>query len=151
MKKSYKITGIGKKELEKELKALKASRIEIAEKIATARDFGDLSENAEYDAARSEQGVTETRIAEIEDILKNAEIIKDGHKNQVALGCTVTLHDGKKEQTYNIVGPVEANPLEFKISNESPLGQALIGKKNGDTAEISTPKGKTVYSIISVQ
>ena len=151
MNKNYKITKIGKQELEQELATLKASRGEIAEEIATARAFGDLSENSEYNAARDRQNITETRIADIEDILKNAEIISDGPKSRIAPGCEVTLDDGKSRQTYFIVGPVEADPLERKISDESPLGKALIGKKPGDQAEIETPKGKTIYSIVSVK
>jgi transcription elongation factor GreA len=151
MKKSFKITNEGKLGLEEELDALKASRGEIAEEIATARAFGDLSENAEYNSARERQGVTETRIAEIEDILKNADIISTGSKSQVSLGCEVTLDDSKAQQVYSIVGPVEANPLEKKISDESPLGKALMGKKNGDKIEIDTPKGRIVYTIAAIR
>ena len=126
MKKQYQITLEGKQELEIELEELKSKRGEIAEKIAAARELGDLSENADYDAARDEQGQAETRIAEIEDIL---------------------LKSGGKKVSYKIVGPVEADPLEAKISNESPLGSALIGQKAGDSVEIETPKGKTKYTI----
>jgi len=150
MKKNYKITAAGLKDLEAELASLKDSRGEIAEEIATARAFGDLSENAEYNSARDRQSVTESRIAEIEDILKNADIIADGPKGQVTLGSEVTLADGAKQRAYYIVGPVEANPLEYKISNESPLGQALLGKKVGDTADLETPKGKATYQIVSI-
>src|SRR5690606_7035455 len=100
-------------------------------KIANARDFGDLSENAEYDAAREEQGLLETRIAEIEDILLNADIIKAGAKSKVALGSVVELKTGRKTVSYTVVGPVEADPLEGKVSNESPIGMALFGKKVG--------------------
>jgi transcription elongation factor GreA len=150
MKKVFKITAKGKRELEDELATLKASRLEIAEKIATARDFGDLSENAEYDAARTEQNVTESRINEIEEILENAEIIARRARDKVTLGSEVTLGYGKKRQVYSLVGPVEANPLESKISNESPLGKALLGKKTNDTAEIDTPKGKITYRILAI-
>lgn len=147
MKKTYQITKEGRKELEKELEELKSRRGEIAEKIAAARDYGDLSENAEYDAAREEQGLVETRIAEIEDILMNAEELKAGRRTAVSLGSTVTLKNGGKDVVYTIVGPVEADPLEGKISDESPIGQALLGKKVGDTVSITTPKGTTEYTV----
>lgn len=151
MKKVYNITAEGKKELEKELETLKGRRGEIAEKIAEARDYGDLSENAEYDAAREEQGVVETRIAEIEEILQNAEIIAGGSKGKVGLGSVVELKSSKKTVEYALVGPVEADPLNGKISNESPIGMALEGKKVGETATITTPKGETEYEIISIK
>jgi transcription elongation factor GreA len=151
MKKQYQITLDGKKELELELENLKSNRGEIAEKIAAARELGDLSENADYDAARDEQGQAETRISEIEDILLNAEIIEVKKGSKITVGSTVELKVGAKRTTYQIVGPVEANPLESKISNESPLGSALIGKKAGDKVEIETPKGKTKYIIESIK
>jgi len=150
MKKHYQITSEGKTELDTELVDLKARRGAVAEKIAEARDFGDLSENAEYDSAREEQGLLETRIAEIEDILNNADIIKSGPKALVGLGSKVDLQVGKKTVTYTIVGPVEANPLEGKISNESPIGLALFGRKVGDDAKISTPKGDVSYLITQI-
>ncbi|HET6747530.1 MAG TPA: transcription elongation factor GreA [Candidatus Saccharimonadales bacterium] len=151
MKKLYQITDEGKKELEIELEELKSRRGAIADKIAEARDFGDLSENAEYDSAREEQGLVESRIAEIEDILLNAELIKGGSKTKVSLGSKVELRTGKKTVHYTVVGPVEADPLEGKISNESPIGLALMGKKVGDKAAISTPKGEVEYEIVSIQ
>jgi len=150
MKKQYQITLEGKKELETELTGLKSRRGDVAEKISEARDFGDLSENAEYDAAREEQGLLETRIAEIEDIINNADIIKGGKKKTVDLGSKVDLKTGGKTVTYTIVGPVEANPLEGKISNESPIGEALFGKKVGDDAKITTPKGTVTYKIAEI-
>jgi len=151
MKKHYQITSEGQKELNTELTELKARRGAVADKIAEARDFGDLSENAEYDAAREEQGLLETRIAEIEDILNNADIIKGGSKNLIGLGSVVSLKTGNKTVTYTIVGPVEANPLEGKISNESPIGLALFGRKVGDDAEITTPKGTVAYKIAEIK
>ena len=151
MKKQYQITSEGKKELELELEELKAKRGDVAEKIANARDFGDLSENAEYDAAREEQGLLETRIAEIEDILSNAEIIKGGKRSTIGLGSTVDLKVGSKQITYVVVGSVEADPLDGKISNESPIGVALLGKKEGDSATISTRKGDVTYKIVGVR
>lgn len=150
MKKQYQITQDGKKELEKELELLKSRRGAIADKIAEARDFGDLTENAEYDAAREEQGLLETRVSEIEDILHNAEIIKASRKKTIDLGSTVELKVGNKSMTYTIVGPVEADPLAGKISNESPIGEALYGKKEGETATITTPKGEMTYKVVKI-
>lgn len=150
MKKHYQITTAGKKELETELEELKSRRGAVADKISEARDFGDLSENAEYDAAREEQGLLETRIAEIEDILMNADIIKGGSKKAIGLGSRVELTTNGKTVSYTVVGPVEANPLEGKISNESPIGIALFGKKIGDSATISTPKGDVVYTVSQI-
>lgn len=150
MKKLYQITSAGKKELEAELTELKSHRGAIADKIADARDFGDLSENAEYDSAREEQGLLESRIAEIEDILLNAEIIKGGSKTKVTLGSKVELKIGNKSVMYTIVGPVEADPLEGKISNQSPIGEAFFGKKVGDSATITTPKGSVTYKLAKI-
>lgn len=150
MNKLYQITLEGKKELEAELEQLKGRRGAIAEKIAEARDYGDLSENAEYDAAREEQGLVESRIAEIEDIVTNAELIKGGKKSSIGLGSKVELKTGRKTIVYTVVGPVEADPLEGKISNESPIGSALFGKKVGDKAVVTTPKGDIAYQIVSI-
>ncbi|HEU0266596.1 MAG TPA: transcription elongation factor GreA [Candidatus Saccharimonadaceae bacterium] len=151
MKKQFQLTSEGKKDLERELEELKSRRGAIAQKIAEARDYGDLSENAEYDAAREDQGIVETRVAEIEDILQNAEIIKASTGSHVVLGSTVELKTGKKNFTYTIVGPVEADPMNGKISDESPIGKALMGKKPGDKATITTPKGDTTYEVVSVK
>jgi transcription elongation factor GreA len=150
MKKLYQITTEGRAELELELKELIGRRGEVAVKIAEARDFGDLSENAEYDVAREEQGLVETRIAEIEEILQNAEIIKCGNKSKIALGSKVELKTGSKIVSYSVVGPVEADPLNGKISNESPIGVALFGKKVGDKVVITTPKGEVHYEIAEI-
>ncbi|MBP9667229.1 transcription elongation factor GreA [Candidatus Saccharibacteria bacterium] len=150
MKKIYQITSEGKKELEAELEKLKGRRGTIAEKIADARDYGDLSENAEYDAAREEQGLVESRIAEIEDILLNAELIKGHKKTAIGLGSKVELKNGNKKLEYHIVGPVEADPVSGKISNESPIGVALMGKKVGETATVTTPKGEINYKVIAI-
>ena len=150
MKKAYQITEDGRAALEQELDELKGRRGDIAEKIAAARDFGDLSENAEYDAAREEQGLVETRIAEIEDILQNASIIQATAGSTVGLGSRVELKTGDKTVVYSLVGPVEADPLSGKISNESPIGIQLMGKSVGDQATISTPKGDTTYEIVSL-
>ena len=150
MNKKYQITDSGRKELEKELAELKSRRGEIAEKIAEARSFGDLSENAEYDAAREEQGLLETRVIEIEDILQHASINKAADATVVGLGSAVELKNSDRTVTYTVVGPVEADPMEGKISDESPIGQALMGKKVGDEVTISTPKGEIVYTISSL-
>ena len=150
MNKKFQITSEGKKELEAELEQLKSRRGDIADKIAAARDYGDLSENAEYDAAREEQGLVESRIAEIEDILQNADIIKATKKSTIGLGSKVELKNGTKTVNYHMVGPVEANPLEGRISNQSPIGVALEGKKVGDEAIVTTPKGEITYKITSI-
>ena len=149
MAKTFHITMGGKRELEEELAQLLNSRKEISIRIAEARAYGDLSENAEYSAARDEQNVNESRISEIENILKNAEIIKSSKRTKIGLGSTVVLKNGK-EVEYRIVGAVEADPLDGKISNESPLGVELMGKKVGDKATISTPKGDITYTIKSI-
>ena len=142
IKKNISLTADGKKELEAELKKLIAERPAIAERIAVARSFGDLSENEEYSSARNEQKVAENRIVEIQDILKNAKVIRGGKKDKVALGATVSLTmDGKKLE-YVLVGPTEANPLEGKISDASPIGKTLLGHKAGDSFEFNGKKVK---------
>ena len=144
IKKNISLTAEGKKELEQELDELIKSRPAIAEKIATARAFGDLSENEEYSSARNEQKMAESRILEIQDILKNAKIIRGGKKDAVALGSLVTLDMGGREVSYTLVGATEANPLEGKISDASPIGKALVGRKTGESFEFN---GKTVKII----
>ncbi len=141
IKKSISLTAEGKKELEKELDELIKNRPAIAERIATARAFGDLSENEEYSSARNEQKIAEGRILEIQDILKNAKIIRGGSKNTVSLGATIVLDMGGRNVEYTLVGPTEANPLEGKISNESPIGKAAMGHKAGDSFDFN---GKSV-------
>ena len=133
MKKSIDLTKEGREELQKELKDRIAEREVIKDKIATARAFGDLSENEDYSAARSEQKLNESRIAEIEEILKNAKIIANRGHEKVVMGAKVTVEVGGKKYTYAIVGPVEANPLEGKISDQSPIGKAMLGKRAGDS------------------
>jgi len=146
--KQYKLTSEGIAELKTELDMLIGSRSELAERIKSAREFGDLSENAEYSSARQDQERAEIRIAEIENILNNSEVIKQPKKNDtVSLGNTVVLKDGKTEKTFTIVGSVEADPMEGKISNESPIGQALLGKKLGEKVEIKTPSSTNTYTI----
>ena len=151
MKKAYQLTSSGKLDLEKELTELKSRRSLIAQKIADARDYGDLSENSEYSAARDEQGQVEGRIAEIEEILQNASLIKVKSNGKVDVGCRVELENDKgKKVAYTVVGSVEADPLEGRISNESPIGRALMGKKVGDSAAIKTPSGEVQYKIVAV-
>lgn len=144
IKKSISLTAEGKKELEKELEELIKGRPAIAEKIATARAFGDLSENEEYSSARSEQKMAEGRILEIQDILKNAKIIRGGKKSSVSLGATVVLDMGGREVSYTLVGATEANPLEGKISDASPIGKAVLGHKAGETIDSNGKKVKIV-------
>jgi len=150
MKKAYQITAAGKLDLEKELDELKAGRGAIAQRIADARSQGDLSENSEYDEALNQQGQLEGRIAEIEEILQNASIIKAKASDKVVVGSTVELQTGAKKLQYTIVGTVEADPLEGKISDESPIGKALIGKKVGDSVAIKTPSGEASYKIVKI-
>ena len=138
------LTAEGKKDLEKELDELIKNRPAIAERIATARAFGDLSENEEYSSARNEQKVAEGRILEIQDILKNAKIIRGGKKDKVALGATIVLDMGGRKVEYALVGPTEANPLEGKISNESPIGKVIFGHKAGEELEFNGKKIKIV-------
>ena len=138
------MTAEGKKELEKELAELIKERPAIAERIAIARSFGDLSENEEYSSARNEQKVAEGRILEIQDILKNAKVIRGGKKTKVDLGATVSLDMGGRKVTYTLVGATEANPLEGKISNESPIGKALLGHKAGESFDFNGKKVKVI-------
>lgn len=140
IKKSINLTPEGKKELEKELEELIANRPNIVEKITTARAFGDLSENEEYSSARNEQKFAESRIQEIQEILKSANIIKGGKKTKVELGATIKISLGDKEVEYTLVGPTEANPLEKKISNESPIGKLLMGHKKGEEFDFNGKK-----------
>ena len=151
MKKQFQLTAHGKRELEEELKRLIDGRSDIAARIAEARSFGDLSENAEYSSVREEQSRTETRISEIEKILASVEIIEaDSTDNKLGLGDTVVLKSGQTTTEYVIVGAVEADPTNGKISNESPLGAQLIDKKVGDRVTIDTPKGKKTYEIVKI-
>ena len=132
MKKNISLTKDGKAELEEELKELIAERPLVADRLAYARSFGDLKENQEYTDARDEQRQIETRILEIEDILKNAKIIETGSFKEVAVGAKVKIKILGKEHEYMIVGEVEADPLNGRISDISPIGKAIMGKKVGD-------------------
>ncbi len=147
------LTYEGLKALEDELHDLKVvRRREVAQKIKEAREQGDLSENAEYDAAKEEQRDIELRIEEIDKILKNAEVVvdEDIDSSVISVGCTVTIKDLEfnEEMEYKIVGSTEANSLQGKISNESPVGKALLGAQKGDTVEVETPAGMIRYEIL---
>ena len=147
------LTKEGKEELEKKLEYLKVvKRAEITERIKTAREFGDLSENAEYDAAKNEQAMIEGEILEIENKLKYAVIIKEAKKGIVSLGSKVEFIDEDEKQTYayEIVGTTEADVELGRISNESPIGNALLGRKVGDTIKVTVPSGVTTLTIKKV-
>lgn len=155
MAKTVKLTEDGKKKLQEELEYLKtAGRTDIAEKIKTARGYGDLSENSEYDEAKNEQAKIEARIIELESLLKNVEIITDikGAAKSVVVGIKVTVRNEKtgKESEYRIVGSTEADPRNGKISDECPVGKALMGKKVGETAVAETATGEIEFTIVSI-
>ncbi len=152
MKKQFRLTRAGVDELQTELDALIAKRAGIADAIKTAREQGDLTENAEYQSARAEQERNEARISELENIVQNVEIIKKPRgDSKVQLGSTVKLKGvGGKAKEFQVVGTVEANPLSGKISDESPIGQAMIGKKVGDAVEIQTPNDTHTYKIVDI-
>ena len=154
MAKEFKITGLRLAELEKELNYLKTTRErEIAAMIAEARSYGDLSENSEYDAAKNEKAKLYGRIAEIEEILSHAVIIEDENEatGRVGLGCTVVVEDMNGKQTkYRITGSQEANPMEFKLSDDSPFGRAIVGKAAGESFMVNAPAGSFSMKVISV-
>ncbi|MDO5388313.1 MAG: transcription elongation factor GreA [Clostridia bacterium] len=150
------LTGAGLASLEEELENLKVvRRKEVAAKIKEARAQGDLSENAEYDAAKEEQAEIEARIATIEKMFRNVEIIDEDELNtgKVNLGNKVTVYDEEFEEelTYTIVGPAEADPAEMKLSNESPLGMALMGHAVGDVVENNAPDGVLRFKVLNIQ
>ena len=150
------LTRAGLNKYEAELHDLKVNQRQmIAEKIKEAREQGDLSENAEYDAAKDEQRDIEARIEELEKILKNAEVVVEDEVDldKINIGCIVKILDVEysEELDYKIVGSTEANSLKGKISNESPVGKALIGHKVGDTVEVETPAGVFAYKILEIQ
>ena len=151
-KKIY-LTQKGLDDLKKEYDDLvNKRRPEVVERLSSAREMGDLSENAEYTAAREELSFIDGRIEELEGLLKQVEIISDNHhKTQaVDLGSQVIVKIGSKEETFTVVGEWEADPTEKKISHESPLGKALLGKNVGDEIEVEAPAGKMLYKIVSV-
>ena len=150
------LTYAGLKALEDELENLRVvKRKEVAGKIKEAREQGDLSENAEYDAAKDEQRYIEARIDELEKILKNVEVVVEEEVDleKINVGCTILVHDDEydEEIEFKIVGSTEANSLQGKISNESPVGQALIGKKVGDVVDVETPAGNIRYTVLKIE
>jgi transcription elongation factor GreA len=150
------LTPEGLEKLKDELQSLRTEkRREVAERIAHAREFGDISENSEYDDAKNEQAMVEQKIAQLEERLNRARVIdkKDVPKGVVAVGARVRLRDLDAKQTveYVIVGSAEANPREQKLSNESPVGRAIIGKKKGETVEVAAPRGSLKYKIMDVK
>lgn len=150
------LTYAGLQKLEDELHDLKVNRRkEVAGKIKEAREQGDLSENAEYDAAKDEQRDIEARIEEIEKILKNAEVVVEDEVDvdKINVGCTVKVFDVEfeEEMEFKIVGSSEANSLQGKISNESPVGKALIGRSVGDTVEVETQAGVIEYKVLGIE
>lgn len=151
VKKTFRLTSEGVEELKAELVELQEQRAEIAEAIRTAREFGDLSENTEYQSARAAQERNDARISEIEHILQNVELIKMPKAGaKVQLGSKVTLKSATGEKVFQVVGTVEADPLNGKISDESPIGKALLGKKEGEEVEIKTPAETATYKIASI-
>lgn len=153
MNKAVLLTEEGLKKLQDELRVLKDERRhEVIERIQEAVSHGDLSENADYAQAKEEQSFIEGRIQEIEEMVKNAQIISPANnRNIVSIGSTVTAKLGAKEVKYTIVGANEANPAQGKISNESLVGRALLGSKKGDKVPVETPAGKNEYEILSIQ
>ena len=150
------LTYEGLTKYEEELQDLKVRRRkEVAQKIKEARELGDLSENAEYDAAKDEQRDIEARIEELEKILKNAEVIDEDEVDTetISIGCRVKIRDMefKEDLEYKVVGSTEANSLNGKISNESPVGKALIGAKKGETVKVETPTGVLKYKVLEIQ
>lgn len=155
MAKQFILTDDGLKKLEAELDELKTvRRKEIADKIKVALSFGDLSENSEYDEAKNEQGKVENRIAELEAMLKNAKVIDedDLSTDTVSIGCKVRLLDMEynDELEYQLVGSAEADPKVGRISDESPIGSALLGHKSGDTVTVEAPAGEVIFKILSI-
>ncbi len=147
------LTQEGYDEIVTELTELKDVKLPVAiERVATARSFGDLSENSEYHAAREDLAFMEGRISELEVLVNKAKVVKTKKgRTTVAIGSTVTVHIGKSKHTYKIVGEWEANPAEKKISESSPLGTALVGKKVGEEIEVEAPAGKVKYKIAEIE
>ena len=150
------LTPEGLEKLKQEIEYLSnEKRREVAERIKTAREFGDIAENAEYDDAKNEQALLEHRIAQLEERLLNARVItkKEISKDSVSIGSRVKLRDVDAKETieYRIVGSAEANPSENKLSNESPVGKAIIGRKKGETVEVAAPRGSLKYKIMEIK
>ena len=145
------LTKEGLEKLKEELKELKEVKVaEVAKRIKNARDHGDISENSEYDDAKHEQAVVEGKIKELEEIIKNAEVTENTKSGSIGIGSKVTVHIDGTTTNLHIVGAMEANPVEKRISHESPIGAALMGKKPGDKVEIQAPVGTLVYTIVAI-
>lgn len=151
----YYLTKERAEELKQELETLKSQkRLEVADRLKQAKEFGDLSENSEYTEVREEQSRVETRISELEDVLKKVVLIKNKKSagtNSVFIGSTVTVRKNGNAYTYRIVGSNEAKPEEGKISNESPLGSAFLDKKVGESVTVKTPSGQADYQIMKIE
>ena len=150
------LTAAGYEKLREEIEYLQTEkRREVAERIRVAREFGDIAENAEYDDAKNEQAMIEHRIAQLEERLLSARVItkKEISKDSVSVGSTVRLRDiaANKTVEYHIVGSAEANPAENKLSNESPVGKAIMGMKKGDTVEVAAPRGSLKFKILEIK
>ncbi|MFW6238578.1 MAG: transcription elongation factor GreA [Halanaerobiales bacterium] len=150
------LTEEGYKNLEEELDYLvNVKRREVAKRIKVAREFGDISENSEYDEAKNEQAFVEGRIKEIQNMLRNARVVKDEEVSSETVNIGTTVHlrdlDSEEEFSYTIVGSAEADPLNFKISNESPIGKAILGHGVGDIVKVDVPSGITSYKILSIE
>lgn len=145
------ITKEGLQKLKEELKELvEVKRPQVAQEIQSAREMGDISENAAYDEAKREQSFIEGRISELEDIIKNSKVADKVASEEIIVGSKVTLHVDGGEEIYHIVGAPEANPSERKISHESPLGNALLGKKVGEKVEVEAPIGNITYTVLKI-
>ena len=150
------VTADGYRKLKEEIEHLTTvKRAEVAERIKSAREFGDISENAEYDDAKNEQALLEHRIALLEERMSNARVIskKEVSKDVVSIGSRVKLRDVSAKETveYHIVGSAEANPTEHKLSNESPVGKAIIGRKKGEVVEVAAPRGALKFKILDIK
>ncbi len=152
MSKQY-VTKERLEEFKQELEGLKnTKRQEVAQRLKQAKEYGDLSENSEYAEAREEQANVETRISELEDLIKNAQIIeKTEGGDTVQVGSTVTVKKGEKVATYTIVGAYEAKPEEGRISDESPLGRAFLKRRAGESVNVATPAGSSTYEIVEIK
>lgn len=147
------VTSQGLSKLKEELEELTTQkRKRVAERIQTARELGDITENSEYDAALEEQAFVEGKISELEEVIKRAKIVKnqEGKGGIVNVGSRVRVHLEGQEQEFEIVGEMEADPLKNKISHESPLGKALLGRKIGDKVEVEAPIGKVIYTVLNI-
>ena len=150
--KPYYITKEGLEKLQEELRHLKGEkRREIAARIEKAKELGDLSENAEYAEAKDEMAFVEGRILELENSISRAAVISRHNADTITIGARVTVKSDGKEKIYTIVGLNEADPTQGKISNETPLAQALIGRKNGEEIEVATPRGKIRYTVVRIE